>query len=180
MLLQALHCVNQAFTLSCATELHSPAVCSWFITALSCGRCHATGDNQEERQRAVPNHKQCLSLLLLLLLLSCTHFYPLIQNSIGGSTVLSVSASSECWHNHWPQMGNTTECLHSAYPIPQGVIHLSMQPGCPWSPPVSVGRLVFAHPEGCGHLSDDLRAAPGTPLLWPLWIGQHNNLTFCP
>lgn len=85
-------CLNQAFTLSYATELHFPDVCSRFSTTLSCGKCHATSVIQKERQRAVPNHKQCFSLLLLLLLLLyCRHFYPLIWNSIGGSTDLSVS-----------------------------------------------------------------------------------------
>lgn len=154
---------------SCLLQVyHNP-----FLWEMPCHRC------QPGKGAEICTKPQAIfSLLLLLLLLYCTHFYPLIGNSIGGSTVLSVSPSSEWYDNHWPQMENASECLNPAYPIPQGVIHL--QPGHPWSPLVHGWRIVFAHPEGSGDLSDDPRAAPGIPFLWPLWINQHNNFISCP
>lgn len=77
VLLSALRSINQAFTLPCATESHSPAVCSLSVTALTFGRCHATEANQGQMQTAEPNHKQHLNILLfLLLLLHSIHFYP--------------------------------------------------------------------------------------------------------
>lgn len=147
-----------------------------FLWEMSCHRCKPGREAESCTKPWAVN----VSVFCCCYFCYRTHFYPLIWNSTGGTAVLSVSPSSEWWYNHLPQMEDTTECLYQPTPSPQGVIHLSLQPECPWSPLVHLWRLVFVPPEGSGNLSDDFRAASGIPFLWPLWIAQHYNLTFCP
>lgn len=112
---------------------------------------------QGERQTAEPSYKQHFELLMLFLLLLCSvHFYPLIGNSIGGSIVSSVFTWKKWCHNCWLQMGYTTESSYPAHPAPPGCHSPQHAPLKPTKTLENIWRLVFAHPEGCGDLSDNL------------------------